>query len=332
MSVDFNLIGQFSGDGSQDAQLWLTRFQLMAVTKNLNDNKAKATLPLLLKENALRWYVALPQHVKDNYAELKREFIIRYGPDERVQWQRTASLYQTAQGSGESVEDYVSGVTSKGAELNLPEEQLRNIVLNGLRPHLRQFVLQQNPATLDDMRKSAKLAELTLPDTAKEQQSVATAIARLESKLELMSVAQASALQPTTYSPENRGYQTTGVNHNQNRYPQQHEAENYYPQPENNFYGPPQQPNYGYIPQESNRGYRPNGSSRGTRNQQYRQPAAAQGDRRGPYEPYNTCNWCGGQQTHSRDRCPARGKLCNKCGKINHFARACRSVPRDQQR
>lgn len=35
------------------------------------------------------------------------------------------------------------------------------------------------------------------------------------------------------------------------------------------------------------------------------------------------CSKCGG--THQRGQCPAHGKRCNKCHKISHFARVCRS-------
>jgi hypothetical protein len=34
-----------------------------------------------------------------------------------------------------------------------------------------------------------------------------------------------------------------------------------------------------------------------------------------------SCRFCGGQ--HSRGKCPAYGKSCVKCGRINHFAKVC---------
>ena len=41
-------------------------------------------------------------------------------------------------------------------------------------------------------------------------------------------------------------------------------------------------------------------------------------------KPNNKCRNCGGQYPHDGD-CPARGKDCKACGKMNHFARQCRS-------
>ena len=40
------------------------------------------------------------------------------------------------------------------------------------------------------------------------------------------------------------------------------------------------------------------------------------------------CNMCG--RTHTtRQACPAEGRACNHCGKLNHFAVVCRSKPHD---
>jgi len=42
----------------------------------------------------------------------------------------------------------------------------------------------------------------------------------------------------------------------------------------------------------------------------------------------STCGLCGGQWPHRNAPCPAQGKTCRKCGKMNHFARVCRSKPK----
>ena len=36
-----------------------------------------------------------------------------------------------------------------------------------------------------------------------------------------------------------------------------------------------------------------------------------------------TCHYCGGTYPH-KSQCPAKGKECRKCGKLNHFAKVCR--------
>ncbi|KAJ1205375.1 hypothetical protein NDU88_000810 [Pleurodeles waltl] len=39
------------------------------------------------------------------------------------------------------------------------------------------------------------------------------------------------------------------------------------------------------------------------------------------------CRWCGNLLPHPAG-CPARGKTCRACGKLNHFAKVCRSTPK----
>ena len=40
------------------------------------------------------------------------------------------------------------------------------------------------------------------------------------------------------------------------------------------------------------------------------------------------CRNCGGAYPHN-DSCPAQNKKCTSCGKLNHFAKVCKTVPPD---
>ena len=63
-------------------------------------------------------------------------------------------------------------------------------------------------------------------------------------------------------------------------------------------------------------------NTRGHRQQQRKpfQPSTKQ-------KPATKCSCC--DTTHAPRACPAYGKACNKCGKSGHFARVCRSKPKD---
>ena len=53
------------------------------------------------------------------------------------------------------------------------------------------------------------------------------------------------------------------------------------------------------------------------------------GNNKGKQEhPQRSCSYCGGKRHPSLLSCPARGKVCNQCRKLNHFASVCRSKPR----
>ena len=40
---------------------------------------------------------------------------------------------------------------------------------------------------------------------------------------------------------------------------------------------------------------------------------------------YKSCDYCGRKHPWGRDKCPAYGKKCGKCGRDNHFAAQCKS-------
>uniref|UniRef100_A0AC34FQI5 Reverse transcriptase n=1 Tax=Panagrolaimus sp. ES5 TaxID=591445 RepID=A0AC34FQI5_9BILA len=44
------------------------------------------------------------------------------------------------------------------------------------------------------------------------------------------------------------------------------------------------------------------------------------------------CSYCGGNHQKGKDNCPAKGQTCNKCGKQDHFARACKSTAKKDER
>jgi hypothetical protein len=41
------------------------------------------------------------------------------------------------------------------------------------------------------------------------------------------------------------------------------------------------------------------------------------------------CRYCGGPQRHGTTQCPAFGKICDNCGKDDHFASVCESEPKN---
>ena len=42
--------------------------------------------------------------------------------------------------------------------------------------------------------------------------------------------------------------------------------------------------------------------------------------------PKIACKYCGGMHEHKKEKCPAYGKSCKKCGKQNHFAKVCQQT------
>ena len=51
----------------------------------------------------------------------------------------------------------------------------------------------------------------------------------------------------------------------------------------------------------------------------------SQPGRRGGGQPATECRYCGRHHNRGRNNCPAFGKSCSKCRKMNHFAAKCLS-------
>lgn len=50
-------------------------------------------------------------------------------------------------------------------------------------------------------------------------------------------------------------------------------------------------------------------------------------------KPRHPCGNCSSSAHNSRDQnCPTCGQSCRNCGKLNHFAKVCKSAPADTQR
>ena len=48
-------------------------------------------------------------------------------------------------------------------------------------------------------------------------------------------------------------------------------------------------------------------------------------ERRESNEDKVSCSYCGGVHVQGRQQCPAHGKKCRSCGKLNHLQRVCKS-------
>lgn len=314
--IEFNLLQNFSGSENEDAKLWLTRFQLLVSTKGFNDNKCKTSLPLMFTGNALRWYLSLDDAIKNDYTTLKEAFLERYGPDVRTNWQRTAALYQERQGS-QKVSDFIANLLPKATELGMPEDQVLNIVLNGLNSNLRPYVLQQNPTTLEQLTNAAKVAELTCGEQKQEQQTIMSAISRLENKLSCMELNMAAASRPDQQSREPHVKQ-----HNVPAWNQQNNGPAWAGQYDDlpmrqQHNGPAWAGQYNGLPMKQQQ----NGPAWANQPERHR-------GRQQQQQPQRQCYFCGRYGYHNRQNCPANGKECRNCGKMDHFASVCRAVPR----
>ena len=84
---------------------------------------------------------------------------MRYHRDPMNKWCEQAALWSMAQGSVLSIKKCIAAVETKAVTARATTEQVKGVVINGLRPHLRAAVVNHEVDTLEDVKKWTLVAE-----------------------------------------------------------------------------------------------------------------------------------------------------------------------------
>jgi hypothetical protein len=297
----------FTARANTDAESWLESFERYCEYKQYGPEDRLTLLPLLMRETASDWISTLSKETFHSYDSLREAFKRNYFSPAELAWQLQGNLWRESQRSDEKVDEFISRVRKRARRLNLESTAITDIIINGLRPSIRMHVLLQKasgvgPTTLEDLVKFSRLAEAV----AVQQPDTSTNL--------LVEVMKASAATNELQARElreltNKVAALTMVQDNQQVNATRGGAE------------APTQRTYKYSPQ------------REQRNNWHR--SAKTSDDSQSTDKVNAKPACGrcGYPAHAQGRrCPAmqEGTTCNNCGKVNHFARVCRSGQRPQ--
>lgn len=281
----------FNGDESI-ADRWLEHLDRYAKYRELTHDEKVRVFKVLLREDAAQWFQDLNDDLKDDFGLLVKAFKDRYFKMPELKWEDERSLWNNPQKVGESVEKFVARLSRIARRSDIAQETLRNAIIGGLRPSIKQLVVHLGAESIDDILKAAKRAEATetpsimsdgkadimqtllldkLVDQTKDIKQLTTQVAKLHATVAVVTKEQQSR-------PVNQKFN-----------PRREQRQNYAQQP----------PNRSGVP----RSFRPS-----------------------TQQNTGVCGYCGWQ--HVQGQCPARDKPCAKCGKTGHFAKVCRSVVR----
>ena len=179
----------FHGRSDESGDEWLRHFQHFCLYKAFDGDKSLALMKVLLKGNAANWFDSLTATQTASFDALVTAFKTRYKPPDTMKFKSAKELYSHKQREDESAEDFIESMRKLGREIKEgPEgdEMSKYAILNGLRPNIATFVTQREPENLDDLVKSARLAELTYQDPLAQ---VKDEIRQLSAKWDKMSIA-----------------------------------------------------------------------------------------------------------------------------------------------
>ena len=292
----------FSGRPTDDAVSFLRQFDKYTRFRGIQDNdERKASLfVVLLKDSAGEWLDALPERDAVRFDELKEAFVQRYLSPEVMKHKNARDLFALKQVIDESADDYVTKMRRLASLVTHDEDLLKYAILNGLRPHIAQYVTQQRPKSIEDILTAARIAELSISPAIDESlvcrqiAEMQAEVRRLGGRLDRVSTTNVNR-SPSTSTTRRVTFNPV-VERSTDRQPTQQRQWNQRPAQYNQT-----RPNTN-IPDN------------------YARQASTT----------STCSRCGNRSHVHPNYCPAFGKSCSFCSKLNHFAKVCKSAARQR--
>ena len=294
----------FHGTKQETSRDWLNYFKRYVEFKQLPEAARLALFALLLRDTANIWYNNLEESTRNSYEGTIKAFEEKYAPAPISRWKRASEFWSRDQGPNESVDEYYADMVKRARgfrddDKDDDSDMTRYAIMRGLRPALRTYVMQQNPETTAELLEAAKIAEATVAETTTMANAeILEAISRLEQRV-ANSVSDPSRVR-FTRSPSSARRDARQLLNNQDRPPTPRQPS---PAPQRAWSSPSPAP------------------ATAT-------PTAPQRNTTPAQQPLRGCSNCA--RVHQFGQCIARGKICRKCGKMNHFAVCCRSRQRTE--
>ena len=333
----------FAGKPEEDASDWLRHFQNYCTYKGYNEQKTLQLFKVLMVHNAALWLDALTETVAGDFTQLIAAFNDRYKTHQILKYRYSQELFNRRQQDNESVDDFIAHLKKLSRIVEAEEKMTIMAIMNGLKPNIKLYVMQQKPENLDALLQAARVAEVTAPPQSQADTILKEDLAemKMEMKKIVAKIGQISVSTVNTprQSPELRERSTERRVSFEEPLTQPRSSTNWQPmnpQRGQRFGGQRPNPNP-YRSQQYNNGYRAqrpwftgvNAYSRGGGNFRGNRPHMPQNNGRQPtsFQPNGQCLKCGqfGGHTHPFF-CPAINQTCNYCNRIGHWARVCRST------
>lgn len=325
----------FTGRPTEDIHEFLKNFELWTLYRHLSDESSLSALPLLLKDGAAVWWNTQPDTIRGDMRALKAALIERYGIRRDEAWKRAAALWQLQQQPHQSTDDFLTHVNQEAQRLAVPPDQTFQVALNGLRPTIRQHVLQHDLRNVADIQKWARITESSQEDPKDTERTlrVLTAVTEELKKLQGNNLAALSAFTPRSRSPTPHRVSFSDP-------PTQPPVRQ---PPAADAYGPPSPRHSSFASQQQQPQYRGHARTptapprqppvdayhRTTSSSTYQQqPYPRHTDvvwRSPPSYSHASCGNCGGKHG-PQGHCRARGVTCYYCGIRGHLQSVCRAA------
>ena len=144
----------FNGAGD-DASEFLAQFRLYADFFNWSERQRLNAFPLSLTGSARTWYFALNVTI-ENFDQLSTLFTRNF-ISQTDDWVLRQELGKRKQLPSESLSDYNADIRKRCIRLKIPTSEQLHYFINGLSPSLRDWVVLNQPQTIDEALSVAKI-------------------------------------------------------------------------------------------------------------------------------------------------------------------------------
>jgi hypothetical protein len=137
----------YSGKITEDLDNFLQRFEAYAEFHRWGDHEKCTAMPNFLDSAAFRFFHSLPTEIRTNYAQLKERLNLKFNPND-LQLVNVQALFNRRQQKNEALETYLDSVMKLCDRSGKNPEEHFVVLIQGLRPALKNFVMSQNVANL----------------------------------------------------------------------------------------------------------------------------------------------------------------------------------------
>ncbi|XP_069128989.1 uncharacterized protein [Argopecten irradians] len=157
-SKDLNInVTPFSGEGN--AKIWLNKFEKVSKLRKWKEEDKILHFSLALINKAEQWFYSLEEESQNNFDKAVESFQQRFFQSEVSRPKLIRQFLASVQEDGSDVISYIEKVQTLGAELGRSQEEIKDVVVNGLCPDIRKFVLSKEAQSLKEIVKYGKMFE-----------------------------------------------------------------------------------------------------------------------------------------------------------------------------
>ena len=285
------------------------------------------------------WFRTLADDIQKSYKKLRAALKAEFEISAYELSMRRSDLYQQKQKPGERFHDFASRVRTMAAPLNLGDTDIVSICIQGARPQLRPILAQAQPRTVADMLQQPVVASQALEETLTWTSDPASAAFVLKAEDDAV-VTRSEHEKSRSVTFQSQVIDTRPRRRDQTRYADRpRTSRNFRPQDRSRSAPPAfyedQRHRYTRRTEERRPSSRSDGWTRRAAQTDERprewtrprrwdgNPALDSADRRlqTPSAEARPCSKC--SLIHRYRSCPAFGKQCFGCLKLNHFAHCC---------